>query len=419
MGTAPPSAGGSAKARPPSESGPAPGTRPPFSARSRDHFVPVYLAVAGVVVMVLLAPLLLWIGGTGPGTPSGSSGGALTYAEAKAISDATLRGLGGSGWSLRSAGGLLAPSVIEFPSTLRVVENSSLGQIDCLTLPGPANLSVPGSVLNRTLGLASFWEFEYGSPSSAAEIAVVDGTPHVLFDVSGTCGTLLTQGFLPVPAESIDSPVAGASSAPWLDPLLHTHPDPTATYLLSGGFTLGGNASSPAAWSVGLTTCRLGATGPSAGDYVYVGLNATTGSVMSHLTLNGSSCPGSPGIGASLSFGNPSVNASGSRTTVTFPVVAAGHGITWANLSATLENSTLAPFPSGWNLTAEDSTGAPIAQYGVAAGNWSAGGSQPIAVGNELFLELPAGFGSGSLGGTGFLILTGVGGYAGSLSLIF
>ncbi len=380
--------------------------------------LPFFTAVGSALVMLLLFLAIVlapFLGATG-GAPSSS--GLLSFSQARSIADQLLGVDTNQPWNLLDAAGVLSSAGLTIPSSWTVVENTTQGGFSCITVPGPTNLSVPGSNANRSLGLAPVWLLNYGGPSAIAEVAVLDGGAHLLLDYTGPCGSSLGEGFVrTVPPDAIDSTQAAADAAPTVTPYLRLYPNASELTVLSGGFNLSGNPPSPATWSILLTTCVLDSSGPASGSTALVSLNATSGALLSNSTLDHSACPGAPLLPLVLSFGPPATVTSGNLTTVSFGVTSATDGISWANLSAQLQGATGTTVFSGWNLTAVSAVGRAIATYDVATGLWSSGGTQPIAVGDSLVLVAPTSLLSGAVGLQGFLLLNGVGGFGGSITL--
>ncbi len=403
---------------PEAPSPPAPQSAP--ASRSRGpRGLPFFTAVGSALVMLLLLLAIVlapFLGASG-GAPG--SAGLLSLSEARGIADRLLGVDASHPWKLLTADGVLSSTGLTFPSSFAVLENSSQTGLSCRTVPGPANLTVPGSNANRSLGLAPIWWLMYGGPSAVAEVAVVDGVAHLELDYTGVCGSTLGGFERAVPPQAIDSPQAANDAGPILAPYLRLHPYANEEFSLFGGFNWTVNQWSPAAWSILLTTCPLASSGPASGSGAFAGLNATSGTLLSNSTFEQTACPSAPLLPSVLSFGSPVTVASGNLTTVSFAVTSAADGISWANLSAQLQNSSGTTVASGWSLTAASAAGSTISTYDVSTGLWSSGGTQPIAVGDSLVLVIPTGPVSGPFGVQGFLVLNGVGGFGGSMTLFF
>ncbi len=369
-----------------------------------------------LLLAIVLAPFLGASGGA-PGSPA-----LLSFSEAKGIADRLL-GVGTSHpWNLLTVGGVLSSTVLTVRSSYAVLENASQGGLSCSTVPGPTNLTVPGSNASRSQGVAPIWLFTYVGPSALAYVAVIDGVAYLLLDYTGPCVSLLLGGIgQTVPPQAIDSTQAANDAAPILTPYLRLHPYANELLTLSGGFNWSANLSipTPATWSIILTTCSLTSSGPASGSVAFATMNATSGTLLSNSTLEQNPCPGAPPLASVLSFGPAVTVASGNLTTVSFPVTSAADGISWANFSAQLQNSTGTTVTSGWSLTAASAGGSTISTYDVSTGLWSSGGTQPIAVGDSLVLVTPTGRVSGPFGAQGFLVLNGGAGFAGTLMLFF
>ncbi len=411
-----PAAPRSPNAPPGTPPSPSPRVAPTGRARTA-HGLPFFTAVGSALVMLLLVLAIVLAPFLGPPGGAPGSGDLLSFTEARGIADRLLGGIGSVPWNLLDAGGVLSSTVLTLPSSFAVLENATLGGLSCSTVPGPTNLSVPGSNASRSDGIAPIWLFTYGEASAFAEVAVVGGVAHLLLDYSGPCGSLLAGSERTVPPQAIDSTRAARDAAPFVTPYLRLHPYANEVISLFGGFNSSANLSSPATWSILLTTCPLSSSGPASGSVAYASLNATSGAPLGNSTLDQTSCPGAPLLASALSFGSPVTVPSGNLTTVSFAVTSAADGVRWANLSAQLQNSVGATVSSGWNLTAVTADGRTISTYNVATGLWSSGGTQPIEVGDSLVLVTLIGLVSGPVGLQGFLILNGVGGFGGSIAL--
>ena len=405
-----------ANSPPEAPSPPAPQSAP--ASRSRGpRGLPFFTAVASALVMLILLLAIVLAPFLGASGGASGSAGLLSFSEARGIADRLL-GVGASHpWNLLTAGGILSSTVLSVPSSLEVLENSSLGGLSCSTVPGPTNLTVPGSNANRSQGVAPIWLLMYAGPSAVAQVAVIDGVAHLELDYTGPCGSLIGGFGRTVPPQAIDSTQAANDVAPIVTPYLRLHPYANEVLSLFGGFNSSMNLSSPATWSIILTTCSLVSSGPASGSEAFASLNATSGTLLSNSTLEQTACLSAPQLPSVLSFGSPVTVASGNLTTVSFAVTSVADGVSWANLSAQLQNGTGTTVASGWSLTAASAGGQTISTYDVSTGLWSSGGTQPIAVGDSLVLVTPTGPVSGPLGLQGFLVLDGVGGFGGSMTL--
>jgi len=371
--------------------------------------VAVAVGVALVLVVVLVGPALT-------GSSSGSVSADLTYSGAHPVADRAVGGFGGGGWTLLFAAGLVSPTA----ETISV-NATDLGELDsyCTVTTESAftGLSLPAYSGNRSSGAAPAWVFAYrNGTGDIAIVTVIDGQGTVVATLSGLACELASQlYFRAVPGNAIDSSQAAADVLPAAKTFLTAHPNASAAYALIGGAHYE-NLSLPTEWSITYSTCSLNTSATGTGAEFNATVNATTGEVIRTASTAGVSCgsesvTSSDQLNTSFDLGAQTISGTEPDQNYSWPVIFAENGITWDNLSATVEPEDAEgslPVDSGWTLTARTAEGATIATFDPGLGKWSGSATQPIAVGDDLVVSTTM-----DLGGD-VLLLTGEGSFVGS-----
>ncbi len=395
----PPGVSGTPSALPPV------GALPPVRRRSRT---PIYVGVAvGAVVVILLVLVLL--PALQPGGPAGGSGSALTFSGARPAADQAVSGYQGGGWTLVAASGLSSRSGVSLPvnGSSAIVTGGS-GSCNVTLAPGaPSNLDIPASTANGSSGQAPAWEYIYRNAAGASLLVTeINGTATVVGTFNGASCTSLFGLFQPIPSGIIATPAGARATASAAAPFLASYPNATEVYAVIGGVNFGGVANLGATWIVLYTTCQLTPSAVGFGSEFMGEVNGTTGALLSANTTTNVACGSSSNpaplqLSSALGLSSVQVTTLPSAYNYTFTVTGVTSGITWNDLVAIVQ-STSTP-TAAWNLSAVDSTGATIATFNTTTYSWSAGGIQPIAVGDTLVVQS-----SSDLTG-GYLVLEGTG----------
>jgi len=369
-----------------------------------------YLAVAIAVAVALLLLVLLVVPSLTVSPASGSGSEALTYSEALPIADRTASGFSGGGWALLASAGLVSAIPVTAP-----LPTGSLSSLHCnfTAVSGNGSYTLPAYAGNRSGGAAPAWEFIYrNAEGTVALISVVNGQGEVLGTFSGSECTLIFDLLLPVPSHVIDSSAAAEAVAPAAGTFLAAHPNASAEFAITGGLSVG-SSSAGAQWSVAYSTCALSPTTSGTGAVFNATVNATTGRVVSTSTELSAAC-GSRStpytLSSSLAFGGEAILTTPSSTNLTVSIDEVANGIAWDNFTAQVQNgSTIVP--SGWALSAISPTNVTLATFDPSSQTWSSGGTQAIAVGDELRLTATLDLAGDSLE------LLGAGSFGGSVEL--
>jgi hypothetical protein len=370
----------------------------------------VYVVAAVAVVLVVLLVLVF----VAPSLTSSSSGSAITsqtYSEAQPVAASTVSGYQGGGWSLVLAVGFDTAVTETIP-----VNETAIDSGKCtFNSTGSANsVTIPGTSANRSAGTSPAWEFAYRNGADAISVVdVVSGKGAVIGHLSGECTTLF--GLLTVvPSDAIDSSQAAAAVEPSARAFLTANPNASAEFALIGGISFG-LGSVGAEWSIVYSTCSLSPTATGTGSEFNATVNATTGGII-YSGTTGVDCASTSTTGttyplaSSIAFDALSVQAVPPYTNYTYTATTVANGISWDNFTVQVQNTGV-PVLADWNVSATSSTGSNIATYNLATGLWSAGGSQPIALGDHLFLSTTTNPTEDAV------VLTGQGSFTGSIGI--
>lgn len=383
----------------------------PAASSRKPNRIPIY---AGVAAAVVLAIVLLVVLLPAPGGSGGSGSGPLSYSTAKPLGDQAASAFDGGGWTLIAAAGFDSATAETFPLNL-----SSLASTNCTFQAGAlgtGSFTIPQFTGNQTAGVAPLWGLAYRNAfGTIAIVIVVNGKASIAGAFSGGECASLSGLFTPVPSDVIDSPQAGAAVASLAAPFLAEYPNASAAYGLLGGFSSLGLGKG-AQWEVAFSTCPINSTGRGNGAEFNATVNATSGRVVYSQTIPALSCAsgasGSYLLGSSMNLELFSENTTSMYTNYFVSIISATNGITWANLSAVLENDTGATVPiRDFTLTAQTSAGATIAAYDPSTSSWAAGGTRPIVSGDAIRIQSLVTLSGGSL------VLTGVGSFYGSIDV--
>jgi len=121
-------------------------------------------------------------------------------------------------------------------------------------------------------------------------------------------------------------------------------------------------------------------------------------------SLNGSPPP--------LSLRFAGVTTTSTRTNTSWEAQEACYGLTWASLTAVVENRTGRPMASGWSLVGQTSSGVTIVTYDPVTSSWLGPSAQLIQLW-DLFTVQTGGPQSNA---SFILVLNGMGQFSGSLS---
>jgi hypothetical protein len=383
-----------------------PSTGGPLAPR-RANRVPLYIAAAVVVVVVLIVLVLLLPAGSNSG-----SGGAQSYSQARPAADGAASSYQGGGWALILAAGIDSATSETSPLNL-----SATGGANCSFQPAPGlsgDITLPAYTGNRSAGLAPAWEFGYRNGAGAIAIVVeLNGHATVLGTVSGGLCTSIFGLLSAIPSGAIDSPAAAQAVASLAQSFLGQHPNATAEFTLVGGISFLGHVVGPE-WSVMYSTCTLSPSASGTGTEFNATVNAVSGAVVYSQTTPSIACGNSTSstpIGSALAFGSDTQSTSGGYTNYTFPVLLASNGITWANLTASVQTGSGVPITSGWVVDAVTPGGVTVATYDPTTQSWTGSPTQSILAGDSLTLRSSA-----SLSGDS-LILGGTGSFGGTMTL--
>jgi hypothetical protein len=375
------------------------------------------VVVAIVVVILAFAltgviPLVAHSSGSSPQSFSTSRGPAQTAAS----------GVAGGPWSLLLVVGVATHSTYSGSAGNITGLAGSLSQSQCTyTGPGGTSPTLPTSpaVGNVSQGSAGLWAYLFTNTTGATLIVSVTGSSAtVVGTLTGSACDLASAGFLAIPSTGIiDSTTASADAAAAGGyGFLAANPTANATFLLVGGYATA-SSNLGALWIVQYLSCSLSGPGPAEAPAFVALVSATGGGVIDSDTST-ATCPSTSGSGtpltSALALATPSEAQTGPDSWANFTVDAAAGGLTWSDLTFTIQSPTAGEIslPAGSTLAVLSITGSSVASFNFATQSWTGQSTGPITSSETLSLET-----SGDLFGMGYvLVVDGGGGFTGSLS---
>ena len=418
-----------------------PGGAPPSigtSAAAPGRSRVLLLAVVVIVVVAIVAVAGLWAAGIGPFAKT-SSAGEETFSQAAGSAQSAANGESGGPWSVVGGFGFQwGSSSLQGTSGL----GSLTGSSGCSTtmLTSATAISLPSSTVAVSSGTSSAWLIWLAGSGDDMFVTVLGGSATPIAKIGGASCPLTSLGAtLSLPSGYVDSPAAGAAAyAHGGSAFLANHSKVDVGYTLTPAisFSIAGHTSvQPARWSVTMTNCDLSGNSGTTMDQKPPIMFTDTVNASSGAAANGTtsitSCPaGNPNSASQVpSFGYVSLGEWSSGSSYNFFVNtsvqgAPGNGITWGDLSVSVETSNGDPVTSG-SIEADvvGITGCIVATYPFTTGQWSSpssgactgttGGSASITAGQTLSVKLannPSGLGEwivvtahGSFSGTTFV----------------
>jgi hypothetical protein len=246
-------------------------------------------AVAAAAVVLLLVTFVVLPALSGPG----GAAAVLTYSGALPVADGTVANFDGGGWTPLFAAGFDSATNESFPANATLFGNVSGCSYSATS--GANGISLPSFAGNRSAGQSPAWAFAYRNGTDAiAIVAVINGHGTVIATVTGSsCGFYV--GFLyAIPGNAIDSSRAATVVRPMAASFLAQYPNASAVFLLFGGaVTSFGGLPKQSEWSVGYSSCTIGASSNSTGAVFNATVNAVTGAVIAWHTNTSVPCGGS------------------------------------------------------------------------------------------------------------------------------
>ncbi len=395
----------------------------PAPRRARGRWPIVVLVAIGVVLAAVAVVFLL-------GGSSSAGGSGVSYSSAARSAAPVANATAGGPWTLVVAAGIaLAQSTL-------TAGNGSLGSGCTYTSPSggtiPTQLFVPAFSGSFASGVAPWWGLIYyrAATQSALLVNVVNGSAEALLVATGSC-TSSFQSFAPIPSSVVDSSVAAA--AVWKaggSAFASQHsgvPLNMEMALLGGGSTC--LVTAGPCWVVHYSPCNpLTSVGPSGSQPSYTSIvDGSTGGQLIALANSTTCSTGSTPLGSVLGLGSPTAFVGTNSTTgcaagdscETVPIVAATGGLSPANFTVAVVNSTTHGAVSGVvGFSLLNVQGQVVVS---AAGNpgvtWIPGvgtSTSPLSATMTFVIDL----GHLTTAGSGYaFLLTGVGDYSGTVEI--
>ena len=314
-----------------------------------------------VAALVIVAALLGAFGGSSSGSATGAVAGS-TFSSAVVVADQFAAAHGT--WNLTAATGLASPVAFNLPY------NGTSGNLSCsvTALVGslPVNLPIPAFAGSLVSGAAPAWAFVYWSPSTGAELVLVELSGQVALAVEESSGCVASGVGSPgtVPGKVVDSSGAvAAASAAGGAAFLAAHPTGVSLTMTLNG-TLNYSTLRPTVsptWTVQWSMCAptiLG-YGPSSGyGYAFTAMvSAATGRVMPGAVWNGTCGMSRYGtLGLSVGLGQL-YQGSGTGGTIASQGCTSGDYCYSVDIAGSYDNVTPANFSmSVWNMSNEAPT---------------------------------------------------------------
>jgi hypothetical protein len=353
--------------------------------------------LASTVVLLLLGGFVLL------GTPAGSLGTVSTAAgdtfySARSASFTTTGGEGS--WELYAATGVDFANASTVNLGLPSIANCT---VTSLTGPPPSTFTYPAFTGNLLAGIAPDWDFDYFSPTTGNELAVLveAGSVVVALELSGPGCSVPPTLFHSNLSRAVDSSTAATViAAAGARDFVSAHPTGVSLQMLLIASFTSGNETGGGTWTFGYSTCSFstGSNGTTAPGSSFVAVvNATTGALVPASSENfscGGGTPTTEPIGTSLGFGPPTLTLGpGTGGTLAsqgcvsgdycyqVPIVASANNITPGDLDLEVINrTTQAQVPVvGYAVT--DLTGAVVVySVGSLETSWTDGAGSAVTI---------------------------------------
>ena len=391
------------------------------------------MAVLAILVAALVIVATLFGGfGSAPSKSTTTPSSGATFASALAVADQFVTAHGT--WNLTAAVGVASPATFKLP--YNGTPESPSCSIIALAGSLPANLSIPAFAGSLVSGSAPAWAFAYWSPSTGAQLALMELSGQVELAVEESSGCTGMGGVLPgtVPSNVVDSPAAvAAASAEGGASFLEAHPTGVSLIMTLNG-TLNYSTSQPIVnptWDIEWSSCASTFLGypPSSGfGYEFTAMiNATSGRVIPGTVWNGTCGMSRYGsLGLSVELGQL-YQGTGTGGTIASQGCRTGDFCYSVFIAGSYDNVTPANFSmSVWNMSNEGSTfagtvgfsilnrsGAVIVySLGPVENQWTSGVGDPetlLTAGMSFTVDMGT---ANPSGGSWALALTGEGAYA-------
>jgi hypothetical protein len=395
---------------------------PPYAApASPPRRSPMVWAAVGVVVVVIVIVLALVL--SGALSPSGgSSSSPRSFSSSRGAAQSTADGSSGGPWTLLLALGFATSSTYSGNvSNLTSVAGSVSGtQCTFSPSPGAPTSLQSGGVGNVSQGVAGTWLYLYTNSTGAVLlVGTIGGSTSAIGTLTGAGCNLASSGLLPIPSTGIVDSTTAASAAASAggSTFLAAHPQANATFILTGGITIGGTTIGPS-WLVEYLACSLSGSGPATAPLFEAVISATSGGLLEAQTTT-ATCPSSSGgqpLGSALSVAPPSESSKGANTWYNFSVQSAAGGLTLGDLRLQVQTPSGTPVTAtgAWTFDVLGLTGTVLASYSMTANAWTMGATTAVSSQETFCLDA---VGSYSTLSGDVLVISGTGSFQGTVSV--